>query len=891
MYHDIITNDKKVDALFITSAREDWMRQPDQASQSRVYSGDRLDRIAFPMGGIGAGMICLSGSGGITQVSIRGIAEVVNEPFFAAVVGIKGATPRARVLEGPVPSWKPLFPWGSWHMGSGNGAPTRNYGLPRFSEAEFEARFPFAHVRFGESGFDLAAEIRGWSPFVPGDEDASSLPVAAVEYRLTNVSAAPVEAAFSFHAANLLSSTELTLRPKRGVRPFRIEPIERGFVLRLDPFEENPLAERSFAVWTDDPATRINCRWFRGDSPVDPWVMIWRQIVACELPENPPVDDGGRPSAGASLGVPLVLAPGESKTIRLHFAWYVPRTGLREGQDPVAAAETACDCDGQACEPPATHRAWYTGAFRDIGEVVARWSSEYDELDRRSRRFTDAFYDSSLPPEIVEAAASSLGILKTPTVLRQTDGRLWMWEGCFDDAGCCPGSCTHVWNYAQALPHLFPRLERGLRDTEFGEAQDESGHQQYRVSLPIRPTGHDFHAASDGQLGGLMKVFREWRISGDESWLRHLWPRLVTCLEYCIETWDPRHVGVLEEPHHNTYDIEFWGPDSMTSSFYLGALKAMVAMGAVVGADTRAYQDLYDKGRAYLETELWNGEYFVQKVQWKGLRAPYPPTTRTVWSTGTKSPEALELMAREGPHYQYGDGCLADGVIGQWMAETCGIGEVLDPVKVESHLLSVYRYNFKRDLSGCANPNRPSYAFGREGGLLLCTWPRGGEPTMPFGYAFEVWTGIEYQVASHLAMLGHYEQARDIVRTARARYDGRVRNPFDEIECGHWYGRALASYALLQGFSGARYDAVDKTLHLGSPASGDCRSFLSTATGFGVVGFRNGEPFCEVVDGVIEIAGIIVGSRPVDPVPIRHHSAPLVTETLGNRNRIEKELA
>jgi hypothetical protein len=140
-------------------------------------------------------------------------------------------------------------------------------------------------------------------------------------------------------------------------------------------------------------------------------------------------------------------------------------------------------------------------------------------------------------------------------------------------------------------------------------------------------------------------------------------------------------------------------------------------------------------------------------------------------------------------------------------------------------------------------------------------------------------------------MLGHYEQARDIVRTARARYDGRVRNPFDEIECGHWYGRALASYALLQGFSGARYDAVDKTLHLGSPASGDCRSFLSTATGFGVVGFRNGEPFCEVVDGVIEIAGIIVGSRPVDPVPIRHHSAPLVTETLGNRNRIEKELA
>ncbi len=70
--------------------------------------------------------------------------------------------------------------------------------------------------------------------------------------------------------------------------------------------------------------------------------------------------------------------------------------------------------------------------------------------------------------DVAEAAAANLTILKSPTVLRQTDGRLWSWEGCGDNSGCCHGSCTHVWNYAQAIPHLFSGLERTLRETEFG---------------------------------------------------------------------------------------------------------------------------------------------------------------------------------------------------------------------------------------------------------------------------------------------------------------------------------------------------------------------------------------------------------------------------------------
>jgi hypothetical protein len=184
------------------------------------------------------------------------------------------------------------------------------------------------------------------------------------------------------------------------------------------------------------------------------------------------------------------------------------------------------------------------------------------------------------------------------------------------------------------------------------------------------------------------------------------------------------------------------------------------------------------------------------------------------------------------------------------------VGQVIDAKKIASHLKAVHKYNLKRDLTAHPNPQRPSYACGNEGGLLLCTWPKGGELSLPFVYSNEVWTGIEYQVASHLMLMGLVEEGLDIVRACRDRYDGRVRNPFNEYECGHWYARAMSSYALIEGLSGARYDAVEKVIYLRPRIAGDFRSFLSTATGYGTVGMKDGKPFVEVKAGSIEIREI-----------------------------------
>jgi uncharacterized protein (DUF608 family) len=791
------------------------------------YSGANLSRIAFPIGGIGAGMFCLEGTGAISHLSIRHHPDLFNEPPFFAALAIKGQPNSARVLEGPVPDWKKFG-----GQAAGLGSPGRTWGLARFHQATFKARFPFAEIALRDPAVPVAVSITGWSPFIPTDADNSSLPVGALEYTIKNTGAQTTTYVFSFNAATLW---DLGL----------VKPMNKGFILSQDSATA-PEQKGDLAFFTDDTAAVVNNCWFRGGW-WDPLTMAWNNIRQASAKAVDP-----QPNApGASLYIPFTLKPGEHRTIRLLIAWFVPDSRLRVGEKVTHESDSTVR-DASVDLPSPYYKPWYSSVFANIGQVTKYWQDRYAELRQNSEKFSTAFFRSTLPAPVMEAVAANLSILKSPTVLRQYDGRFWGWEGSDDETGSCEGSCTHVWNYAQAMSHLFPALERSMRQTEFFEDQNTAGHQQFRAALPIRPLAHNFYAASDGQLGGIMKVYRDWRISGDSTWLANLYPRVRQSLDYCIQTWDPRHTGTLQEPHHNTYDIEFWGPDGMTTSFYLGALEAMIKMSDFLHQDAAHYRTLYTRGKAFAENQLYNGEYFTQQIQWSGLSAADPVQASQRSMFGGYSMEAVDLLQREGPKYQYGKGCLSDGVLGDWMARVCGLSEPLDRAKVTSHLDAVYKYNLKKDLSDYSNPQRPGYALGDEGGLLLCTWPRGGQLSLPFVYSNEVWTGIEYQVASHLMFEGQVAKGLDIVRTCRERYDGRVRNPFDEYECGHWYARAMSSYALIEALTGVRYDAVTQTLYVDSKV-GDFTSFLSTDTGFGNVVYRGGKATLEVVYGKIPV--------------------------------------
>lgn len=793
------------------------------------YKGEYTSQIGFPMGGIGAGMICLAGNGMLTSVSIDNRPLIFCEPNIFAALSFDNC---ARVLEGPVP-WHKIFGTTS---GAGNGLAGKNYGLPRFSDCSFSSRFPFGTVTLSDSGVPVSVTLTGWSPFIPSCPDDSSLPVAALEYTFENKTDSVVQAVFSYHAAH-----EILPNPVHGERRI-FRAVQGGFVVENLIPEGSAGTKRFFAVTVQEPDASVNCRWLRSGW-WDPMTALWRDIASGSVISNtpyPPEEDNGM---GASLYLPLALEAGEKRTVIIRLCWYVPKSSMHIGEVDIAL------CTDENCKTD-TYSPWYAAAFPGIDSVIEYFTKNYQMLRDQTKCFTDTFYDTTLPDCITEAVAANLSIIKSPTVLRQKDGKMWAWEGCSDGGGCCHGSCTHVWNYAFAIPNLFPSLERTLRETEYTVSQNADGHQAFRSNLPITPTVHNFHAASDGQLGGIMKAYREWRISGNTDWLRRLYPKIKDSVDFCIRTWDPDGCGVLTEPHHNTYDIEFWGPDIMCSTFYLGALKAMIKICGHLGEDGSGYEELYQKGRLYCENELWNGEYFYQRVMLDNLHASPDLALSGV------PVETAEIIRREGPKYQYGTGCISDGVIGCFMAQMCGLGDILDADKVCKHLKSIYKYNFRKDLTAHANPQRPAYALRDEGGLLLCSWPRGGMPTLPFPYSNEVWTGIEYQVASHMAAMGLVDECIDIVSAARSRYDGKKRNPYNEFECGHWYARAMASYALIAGLTGIRYDAVEKTLYVSPSVKGDFRSFLCTETGFGTAGMKDGKVFVKVTEGNIDIERI-----------------------------------
>ncbi len=307
-------------------------------------------------------------------------------------------------------------------------------------------------------------------------------------------------------------------------------------------------------------------------------------------------------------------------------------------------------------------------------------------------------------------------------------------------------------------------------------------------------------------MGRIISLYRDWQLSGDTAWLQKLWPKARKAMEYANVSWDANKDGLMEGEQHNTYDIEFFGPNSMIGGFYLGALQAATLMAAAV-ADwpaARNFMALYDKGRKNYDALLWNGEYYVQKYD--------------------------QVMEKK---YQYGEGCLSDQLLGQELGMVAGLGRYLPQDRIRSALGAIYKYNFQPDFRNFSNAQR-TYALGDEKGLLVCSWPKGGRPPLPFPYSDEVWTGIEYHVASHLIYEGLVEEGLTVVKAARDRYDGRRRNPWDEVECGHHYARAMSSWGVLLALGGFSYSGPDMKMGF-SPKVGadDFRTVWTTGSGWG----------------------------------------------------------
>lgn len=826
---------------------------------TRRFSKEKLSQIAMPFGGIGAGSISLNGHGSLQDFAVHNRPNLTATPdghghkFAAfAMVHLKGTQPTTRLCEGPFPASR-IYDQGLMSQGLRLGG---FEGFPRFEKCVFSGEYPFGKVELSDAKSPLALTITGFSPFIPLDDLHSSMPCLFLEYEFQNHSNRTVSFEFSFHSSHLhepANRAELTLNtviPGKGV-------------FLHDGQDVNAESHGSNALVVAGHKPKIKGMWFRGGW-FDAMSALWREVSTGKFKANNGTDGvnaNGR--NGGSINVSVTLKPGQSTVIPVILAWHFPNVySVNHGQPE------PCCCPGGECKPQQPlWRPFYAAHWKDARDVAEYALKHYAMLREKTVKFHDALFSSTLPQPLLDAVSANLAILKSPTILRQENGNVWAWEGCFPGSGCCAGSCTHVWNYAQAMPHLFPKLERTLREQELLRSMDEKGHVTFRAALPDGPVNHDFHAAADGQLGGIMKIFRDWRISGDEEWLKAMYPAAKQSMEFAVRHWDPKERGAIEEPHHNTYDIEFWGADGMHTTIYCGALSAIAKMAAYLGksADFERYAGLAEKAAKVLDRELWNGEFYVQKVNFKGLQ----DNSFAEKHQAMKEPlgEMDRLLKKEGPKYQYGKGCLSDGVIGAWMAAIYGIDTPLNQERIRKNLAAIYRHNFKRDLFDHANCQRPGYALGHEAGLLVCSWPNGGKPTLPFPYSDEVWTGMEYQVASHMIGQGLVKEGLEIVGAARNRYDGIARNPWDEYECGSFYARAMSSYALLPAYSGFRYSPVDGILHLEPRISKrPFKVFFITVAGYGTLLLENKRLTVELMEGKLKLMGLKlkVGKNPVE---------------------------
>jgi len=565
-------------------SHEDKPQDPGDTGGLPVYTGQNLRNIFYPLGGIGTGNLLIGGRGNILEFEIFNRAQRDELPpymtFFSLWYNDGDNESGAMILE------RRHFD----NFTNGFGVPRQQLsGIPRFDEVRWTGAPPFIGLEFEDGRVPLDISLECFSPLIPLDVLNSSIPVGTFTWTVSNPTDQIIEFALAFNISNPFGNLNYRAsKPGHRIRNTVIREANLSgvyFESLIDPSLED---YGNMAVATDHGQNQIVTAW-----PLGGWWddahMLWSEfsgkgrftVVTDSIVQM------GQKQLVSSILVRGELAPGDTDTVKYYLSWVVPNRRLENvqafGEDEIAG-----------------HMAgnYYARRYDDALEVLDYYVKNESRLVKQGREFYDNLTSSSVPVQVIDAAASNVAMLTSNLLSRVDNGDVHAWEGLGLTFGCCPGNCTHVWNYAQTLASLFPSLERNMRETTFLTQTFKSGYQCFRTTFPIG--GHYFkNVAADGQMGSIMRVYREWKFSGDSLWLAGLWPSVRRALEFAwkgpsadskeaawvkdMVPWDPEREGVLRGDQHNTYDINFFGPNMMTGSLYLGAIKACAEMAAYLG--------------------------------------------------------------------------------------------------------------------------------------------------------------------------------------------------------------------------------------------------------------------------------------------------------------------
>ena len=799
------------------------------------YTQAYQNEISFPLGGIGSGCIGLAGNGRLIDW------EIFNRPnkggmngysHFAVKAAKASGETDIRVLNGDLATNLTGMHSKTEYTGFGFGpAKETMAGFPHFQSCTFSGQFPIAELTFQDPHFPGTVKLLAFNPMIPLNDRDSSIPAAFFEVVFENTTDKTVDYTAVFSVQNPFASTVNTGLCKDGFS--MVQLAHHG----IDPGDP---AYGDLTVACGLAGAAVQEYWYRGIWQ-DNIVSFWRELTSPAGLSRRHYDTPGKNDTCSIAGQVTVPAHG-TKRIPFVLSWNIPNN--YNYWTPVK------DQDGR----DVTWRNYYATLFADSAASALYALKNWDMLYAKTDAFRQALYASTLDPAVLDAAGSNLAVLKSPTVLRLEDGAFYGWEGVNETSGSCEGTCQHVWNYAYALCFLFPQLERSIRDLEYTYATDGNGKMDFRQKLPLGKRAHDGFACLDGQMGSVIKTYREWKISGDTAWLKGHWESVKKILAYAWSpenpmAWDRDKDGVLEGRQHHTLDVELFGPSAWLEGFYLAALQAAGEMADALG-DTQAkaeYQALYENGRRYTQENLFNGQYFIHKIDLtdKSIVDRFG-CADTYWNT-----ETGEIK------YQIGEGSSIDQLCAQWHANILGLGDLFDPSQVQTALENMYKNHFKPSMREFVNPWR-IFAVNDEKGAVICDYPQGAKkPAIPVPYCEETMHGFEYQLAGLLISEGFIEEGLHIVRGVRDRYNGKNRNPWNEIECGNNYARSMASFALLPIFSGFYFHMPQGEIGFNPVIKTDrFQCFWSLGSGWGTVEITPSAVTIRIMGGSLEISAV-----------------------------------
>lgn len=827
---------------------EQWLASVDAPSKRIVYSGKALGDVFMPLGGIGGGHVSISGDGAVRQWCIFNKVNegcVVPDSFFAVWAKAKGKAPVARRLQGSVGGVSEA----DFRRRSATDSPPTGV-----EKVEFIGEYPVAALRFIDRQLPVQVSLRAFSPHIPMNAKESAIPAAVFEFTVRNTSAQEVQVS--------LLSTLQNAAGYDGVSAIRgawskdyggnvnmavSSKDARGVLLANPTLAPDARQYGTMAAMVLRRDAVVTPQW-------DDLPALWREF--CASGDVSKVGKTGASPKGrtwnSAITVPVTLAPGQSVTVPFIWAWHFPNHFVwwdnREGQPKIGRM--------------------YSNWFSDAGKAAEYLAANYKRLSDETETYRRTFYKTTLPYWMLDRISAQNSTLVSTVTMWLEDGTFAGFEG----AGCCPMNCAHVWNYEQQMAHLFPELERNMRRVDYEVQQDPNGAIRHRTRLPLslpRETGPFI----DGHLGCILKAYREHRLSADRSWLDRMWPRIKLAMEFVLKDWDHDQDGVLVNEQWNTYDAAMYGPNTFIGTLYLGALRASEEMAKVQGDAEFAAKcrSIYEVGTRRLDSALWNGEY------WRHIEKKLPESElgENTWM--------LSDWPNENPaqnvNRPYGKGCHADQLLGQWWATQLDLGYLLPKERVNKALDSIMKYNWVPDFGEVRQWPR---AFAGEGdpGLYICTWPYGEKPDNETLYSFEVWTGIEYEVAGLLIQEGRVREALQIVKAASDRYNGVPRapiqrNPFAEVECSNHYARAMSAWGMLLAAQGYRYSGPDGAIEFNPVVKpNDHASFFTGADGWGLFtqrrGARSQENTLAVEYGKLEIKTLTLHlPAGVDPATVK----------------------